>query len=256
MLWEAIFVVLCLGASFIGLSLELLPADFAILAVDGLCLTVKIVTVKDALAGFANEGLLSVVILFVVAAGVTETGAIDYLLSRVLGNPRSMAVGQIRLLLPTMVVSAFFNNTPIVAILAPLVVTWCRKVGLSASKFLIPLSYASELGGIVTLIGTSTNLVVSGLAAKKGIHFKLFDLAPMGIPLACAGLIYMALLSDFLLPGDRKKTSDHFLYSAQVSHGIWWLQQRHREPSAFAAVPWSRIFPGVLRWCVAISPTQ
>lgn len=66
----------------------------------------------------------------------------------------------------------------------------------------------------------------------------------------------MALLSDFLLPGDRKKTSDHFLYSAQVSHGIWWLQQRHREPSAFAAVPWSRIFPGVLRWCVAISPTQ
>lgn len=150
------------------------------LFIDVCYIAARIITVKEGTSGFSNSAVLTVAVLFVVAAGLSETGALDYVLSRLLGQPRSLAAAQVRLLVPTMVASAFLNNTPIVAIMVPLVVTWSRKCNISATKLLIPLSFASILGGTVTLIGTSTNLVVAGLASGQGIKFALLDLAPIG----------------------------------------------------------------------------
>ena len=161
---------------------------------------------REASAVVGNEGLLSVGVLFVVAAGLTETGALAILTDRLLGRPRSIVAAQIRLMLPVMGASALINNTPVVAMFVPLVRDWCRRTGLNPSKFFIPLSYAAVLGGVCTLIGTSTNLVVQGLLldaqrANPAIPtFGMFTLTAVGVPVALAGAAFIALTSRWLLP--------------------------------------------------------
>jgi di/tricarboxylate transporter len=161
---------------------------------------------REAAAVVGNEGLLSVGVLFVVAAGLTETGALAILTDRLLGRPRSIVAAQIRLMLPVMGASALINNTPVVAMFVPLVRDWCRRTGLNPSKFFIPLSYAAVLGGVCTLIGTSTNLVVQGLLldaqrANPAIPtFGMFTLTAVGVPVALAGAAFIALTSRWLLP--------------------------------------------------------
>lgn len=161
---------------------------------------------REAAAVVGNEGLLTVGVLFVVAAGLTETGALSVLTDRLLGRPRSIVAAQIRLMLPVMGASALINNTPVVAMFVPLVRDWCRRTGLNPSKFFIPLSYAAVLGGVCTLIGTSTNLVVQGLLldaqrANPAIPtFGMFTLTAVGVPVALAGAAFIALTSRWLLP--------------------------------------------------------
>ncbi|CAG9467531.1 unnamed protein product [Pedinophyceae sp. YPF-701] len=235
-LWEGIYVTVVLLAAFVVLLFDYAPPDMVMLATLALYMAPEIVTVQEALSGFSNSAVLSVAVLFVVAAGVAETGALDYVLGRILGSPRSLASAQIRLLVPTMALSAFTNNTPVVAILTPVVVSWCRKNRILPGKILMPLSFASILGGTLTLIGTSTNLVVAGLASDSGtgVSVALFDLAPYGAPVALFGLAYMLLFSESLLPGPRKRrecetpghrcpkcggTSDDYLYQTAVLNG-------------------------------------
>lgn len=164
-----------------------------------------IVDVPDALRGFASPAVMTVAVLFVVAAAMRETGALDLLARRVLGRPRLVATAQVRLMIPVVGMSAFLNNTPIVAMMVPLVLDWSRRTGIAASKLLIPLSYAALLGGVCTLIGTSTNLVVAGMAAtlETPILIGMFDIAPLGVPVAIAGLVYVVIASRFLLPDTR-----------------------------------------------------
>jgi di/tricarboxylate transporter len=157
-------------------------------------------------ANFGNEGVLTVGALFVVAAGLTETGGMSLLTERMLGRPRGESVAVARLMVPVTAMSAFLNNTPLVAMFIPLVTEWSKKIGISASKLLMPLSYAAILGGLTTLIGTSTNLVVQALLVEANKTnaaiepMRLFTLTPVGVPVAITGVLFVVLASRWLLP--------------------------------------------------------
>ncbi|MBL7971179.1 MAG: SLC13 family permease [Prolixibacteraceae bacterium] len=169
---------------------------------------------NEVLAGFSNKGMITVAILFVVSEGITQSGALNRLatafLPRRRGNTRSLFF---RVMFPISFMSAFLNNTPIAIIFAPIIKRWAENLNLSAQKFLIPLSYATILGGVCTLIGTSTNLVVHGLMLDNGYSgFSMFELGMVGVPLAFTGYIYMSYIGVHLLPGEknfiRKPLSD------------------------------------------------
>ncbi len=156
---------------------------------------------RTAVAGFANPGLLTIAALYVVAAGLRQTGAISSISNTLFGRTRSTTIAQLRVMAPVTLLSAFMNNTPVVATFVPAILDWGRKQGISASKLLIPLSYAAIFGGTCTLIGTSTNLVVNGmLLDETGREFGFFELAWLGIPAALIGIAYVVLASRWLLP--------------------------------------------------------
>src|SRR5690606_8757069 len=156
---------------------------------------------SGAVAGLSPPGLLARVAVYVVACGWQQAGAIQVRASHGFGRTRSVPVGQLRVMAPVMFMSAFMNNTPIVATFVPAVLDWTRKCRMSASKFLIPLSYAAILGGTCTLIGTSTNLVVNGMLLETGERgFAFFELAWLGIPSAVIGLAYVLVFTRRLLP--------------------------------------------------------
>jgi di/tricarboxylate transporter len=166
-----------------------------------LLLGAGILNEKSALAGLANEGMVTVAILYLVGAGVTETGAIDFIAHRVLGSPKSPTVAVARLMLPTAAISAFINNTPLVAMLIPIVSDWAKKNRIPVSKLMLPLSYAAILGGTCSLIGTSTNLIISGLYVKRfGSPLGMFDVSWVGIPATIAGCAFVMLAGKRLLP--------------------------------------------------------
>jgi di/tricarboxylate transporter len=165
-------------------------------------LTAGVLTPAQALSGFSNEGLATVALMYVVAAGIRETGGMDLLMHYVLGFPKSLAVAQLRLMLPVMLMSPFLNNTPVVATFIPATLQWSKRLRLSPSKLLLPLSYAAILGGTCTMIGTSTNLAVNGLliAETQTRGLALFDLAWVGVPVALVGLLFVLMTSRRLLP--------------------------------------------------------
>ncbi|MBA4020529.1 MAG: SLC13 family permease [Pirellula sp.] len=162
-----------------------------------------------ALSGLANEGMVTVAVLYIVGAGISETGAIDFLAQRVLGSPKSQTAAVARLMLPTAAISAFINNTPLVAMLIPIVNDWAKKNRVPVSKLMLPLSYAAILGGTCSLIGTSTNLVVSGLYKQHfpGQSIGMFDISWVGIPAALAGCAFVIFTSKKLLPDRRPALS-------------------------------------------------
>jgi hypothetical protein len=130
------------------------------------------------------------------------TGAVDWYVGRLLGNPKTCASAQLRLMASTTFISAFLNNTPIVAVGIPIVMRWAKTIGVSASQLLIPLSYGAIIGGTCTLIGTSTNLVVAGLLEETySIEISLFDITRYGVPVAIMGIAYMMIFGPLLLPG-------------------------------------------------------
>lgn len=165
-------------------------------------LTAGVLTPAQALEGFANEGLMTVAMMYVVAGGIRETGGMDFVVHYVLGRPKRVVIAQARLMLPVVMMSAFVNNTPVVATYIPAVLTWAKRLRISPSKLLIPLSYAAILGGTCTLIGTSTNLVVNGLliANANTEALGLFEIAWVGIPSTLVGLGFILLLGRRLLP--------------------------------------------------------
>lgn len=164
-------------------------------------LTLGVLTPEQALGGFSNEGMITVALMYVVVAGIRETGGVDLLVQHVLGRPKSLRRALARLVLPVTAVSAFMNNTPLVAIFLPAVMTWAKRLQISPSKLLIPLSYGAVVGGTVTLIGTSTNLIVNGLLAQGGKPMLgMFDIAWVGIPCSLLAAAYVWLLAPRLLP--------------------------------------------------------
>lgn len=167
-----------------------------------LLVTLQVLTPAEAIAGMANEGMVTVALLFIVAVGLRETGGMAMLMQPLLGHPRSLRQAQTRLMTPVVVMSAFLNNTPLVAMLLPVASDWGRRYQLSVSKLLMPLSFASILGGTCTLIGTSTNLLISALLAKEpGLpRLQLLDMAWVGLPCAVAGCGFLLLGSRWLLP--------------------------------------------------------
>ena len=190
-----ILITLLIVASVLGaLATNRVPADLTMMAALVAVLVAGIITPAEALAGFANPGLMTIAALYVVAAALRDTGAIYWVAHRLLGQPKTMLSSQLRLIAPASLLSAFLNNTTVVAMMIPAVQEWAQRLKLSASKLLLPLSYAAILGGTCTLIGTSTNLVVDGLVQEKGLPaFGIFDVAWVGIPVLLGGrLVYAA----------------------------------------------------------------
>lgn len=177
----------------------------AVLAASG------IVAPAELLSGFANPGLATIAFLYVIAAGVRNTGGVSWISAQLLGQPKSERGAQLRLMLPVTLLSGVLNNTPIVATLIPAVSNWSRQTGIAVSKLLIPLSYAAILGGTLTMIGTSTNLVTNGLYASmtgdKGL--SLFAITPIGLAVAATGLAYILLIGRHLLP-EHQNVEDSF----------------------------------------------
>lgn len=187
-------MVLVMAANVAGPDLVLL-AGVTVLLLTG------IIEPSEAFVGFSNPAVITIAALFVVAAGVKETGGLDLAARVVLGRPRSLAGGQLRMMFPVAALSAFLNNTPVVAMFVPLVTGWARRLDFSVSLMLMPLSYATILGGTCTLIGTSTNLVVAGLARQwdPTVRFQIFEIAQLGIPALGLGMMFIVLTSQRLL---------------------------------------------------------
>jgi di/tricarboxylate transporter len=208
-LFEIIYTCFVLLLMFAALISDRIGADSVMMGALTLFLAANIITVEEGLEGFSNEGLLTVLVLFVVAEGISKTGALDWYMSKLLGRPKTEAAAQSKLMIPIAIVSAFLNNTPVVAVMIPIVQKWSKNIGKSAQQLLIPLSFASILGGTCTLIGTSTNLVVAGLLEKQFPEIKvgLFDLSVYGVPIAMVGVVYVLLASPYLLPGGTGNAS-------------------------------------------------
>jgi di/tricarboxylate transporter len=202
---QAGIVLAVLAGVLALLAATRLPPDAVLVAAVTALLTGGVISTGEALAGMANEGMITVAVLFVVARGMSETGALALIFDRAVARPNSVVAAQARLMVPVAVMSAFLNNTPIVAMLIPLVTDWAKKLGLSVSKLLLPLSYATILGGTCTLIGTSTNLIVLGLLAVRApsLRLGLFDLAWVGVPCAVVGIGWVLAASPRLLPERR-----------------------------------------------------
>jgi di/tricarboxylate transporter len=186
-----------------------LGAMALLVLVGELARTDKLPSAASAVANFGNSGLITVGVLFAVVAGLVQTGAMTLLTQPLLGRPRTALSAQLRLLFPVAGLSAFLNNTPVVAMFLPVVDDLCRKTGISASRLFMPMAFAATIGGICTLIGTSTNLILHGLILQAGLAerpdgLRMFDPAWIGLPCAVAGFAYLLLASRWLLP-DRKR---------------------------------------------------
>lgn len=205
MIWEA-WLTLGVLAGVLGLvSMTRLATDMVFLGGLTVLLLAGVLSPREAFGGLANEGLITVAVLYVVVSGLQETGGIRWIVQYVLGKPRSLRHAQTRVMMPVAFLSAFLNNTPVVAMLIPAIREWTKKFDLASSKLMIPLSYAAILGGTCTLIGTSTNLVVNGLLIEKapGAGLRMFDLAWVGVPVAVIGIGFILLTSRWLLPDRR-----------------------------------------------------
>ncbi len=208
--WQAWLAVAVTIAAFLGNALTSLPADIVFLGAAAVLFLSGVLDEKAALAGFSNSGMVTVGVLYIVVAGLQQTGALQWVSSQVLGMPKTPTRALVRLMMPVMGASAFLNNTPVVAMLIPVVNEWCRKLRLSPSKLMIPLSYAAIFGGLCSLIGTSTNLVVNGLLieATQGPGLKLFDIAWVGVPCAVTGFLFLVVTQRWLLPDRQAILSD------------------------------------------------
>lgn len=179
------------------------PATAVFAGTVGLLLA-GVIGIDEAFAGFSNSGPITVAALYVLAAAVEKTGALGPIMRRTLGERGNLRRPLIRLLTPTVATSAFLNNTPIVAMLAPQVIAWGERRRISPSKLLMPLSFAAILGGVITVIGTSTNLVVSGQMEAAGLEpIGFFEIGRVGLPVAIIGTILVVALAPKVLPARR-----------------------------------------------------
>ncbi len=192
-----------------------LPAWVVFMGTLTVAMTLKLAPAEALLKGFSNTGVLTVAALFPVAAGMYATGAISLLSQHMIGLPRSVWAAQLKILPPVALGSAFLNNTPLVAMMIPVVRDLTRVTGLARSKLLMGLSFASILGGTMTLIGTSVNLIVGGLVVDAMTSGRLTGIKPLtifepiwvGLPATVAGLLFMVFIGTRLLPGDKLQAS-------------------------------------------------
>ena len=213
MTFELIFMACVIVLMLMALMKEMLRPGLILFTAVVLLLCVGIINPEEALKGFSNKGMITVALLYLVSEGVRKSGLLERFVFKMLPT-KNVSVTKVNLRFYPVVsfISAFFNNTPVVVIFAPMIKNWARKMQLPSTKFLIPLSYATVLGGICTLIGTTTNLVLHGMLLQeykdemttfeesagkvKGILLQsgvdgmhMFELTKVGVFIALAGLI-------------------------------------------------------------------
>ncbi len=232
--WEAFFCLGMIVMVFWGLVTNR-PPDALLLGALALVTVVGIISPDEAFAGFSNQGMLTVGALYIVASALRETGALDTVGRRILGSAKSERGVLKRLAGTVTVMSAFLNNTPIVAMFIPIITNWCKKHQIAPSRLLIPLSYLCILGGTCTLIGTSTNLVVNGLmqevsSSKEEYRESLrpmhmFELTYVGVPYAILGILYLYFIGQRRLPSRKdlmeqlSESSREYLANLRVEPG-------------------------------------
>ena len=203
--WQAWLSVSLAVTALLTMSVGRVAPHLVMMGVLVILSASGILDASQALAGFSNSGLITVAAMFVVAAGIHHSGGVDLLVNHLLRNPKTTRSAQARIVLPTALLSGFLNNTPVVATMIPAILAWSRKIGVAPSRLMIPLSYAAILGGTLTLIGTSTNLVVNGqyqaLTGEAG--FSIFSITAVGLPVAIVGLLLIIFFTARFLP-DRK----------------------------------------------------
>ncbi|UCH20488.1 MAG: hypothetical protein JSU83_18380 [Deltaproteobacteria bacterium] len=211
---DAYITIAILALTFALLIKTKLPPAAVFVGALALTMTFRLASLDQSLDGFANPGMLTVGALFMVAAGMYSTGAITMITERLIGRPRALPGAQLNILPPVSIGSAFLNNTPLVAMMIPVIRDLSKTCRLAAGRLYILLSYASILGGTCTLIGTSTNLVVSGMvmdamaeASPSTPYMReigMFDPAWIGLPATVIGLGFIMLLSRWLLPMSKE----------------------------------------------------
>ena len=157
--WITILTIL---AMFLSLIFTKLPEDVVFLSVMAILLLTGVLDTDEALGGFSSDSVVVIGVLYVVIAGLVRTGVLQWIVRNLLGIPKSYNAAIVRLMLPVAVLSSMLSNTTVVALFVNIVKMWAKKLGISPSKLLIPLSYASGFGGTCTLIGTPPNLIISG----------------------------------------------------------------------------------------------
>ena len=202
MVWQAWFTLFVTIGVLLVLIFTRVRPHIAMMTALTLLLATGILNAEQALAGFSNAGLITVAAMFIVAAGLHASGGVDIMVKSFLGTPKTIRGSYLRMFAPVVFLSAFLNNTPVVATMVPGMLAWCKRININPSKLMIPLSYTAILGGTLTLIGTSTNLVVNGqyqaLTGEAG--FSLFSITIIGLPVAICGLIFMWLFFPKWLP--------------------------------------------------------
>ncbi|MEO1428534.1 MAG: SLC13 family permease [Cyanobacteria bacterium J06633_8] len=189
---------------------EWVPSDIVAIITTLLLTILGLVTPEESISGFSNSATITVMAMFILSAGISRTGAIQIVSELLLKLGGKRPVQQIFTLgLIVGPTTAFINNTAVVAVFLPIVEEWCRRQRISVSKLLIPLSYAAILGGMITVIGTSTNVLASGLSEQLGYGtFSLFQFTKLGLVTFSIGLIYLCVIAPKLLPNRRKHTDD------------------------------------------------
>jgi di/tricarboxylate transporter len=202
--WEGWFTLGVLLVTLVLLARETWAPAHTMLGATIALLVAGVIGAQEAFSGFGNPAPITVAALYVLARGVEKTGLLQPVLSVLLGRQVGER-GPLRRLIPTSAAaSAFLNNTPLVAMLIPPLTDWADRSGRSPSRFLMPVSYAVILGGAITVMGTSTNLVVSGLLeARGGSPMGFFEITPIGLPVAIVGIVILIATSPLLLPDRR-----------------------------------------------------
>ena len=194
--WFVIFVVVLV---FMLQICTKLPSDFVFLGGMGLLLVSGVIPANAVLGSFSSSTVVLIGALFVVVCGLVHTGFLQWVVRYCLGSPKTYNKAVIRLMLPVAALSSFLNNTAVVALFTGVVRLWAKKLGIAPSKLLIPLSYASGMGGICTLIGTPPNLLISGFYTKEtGIALSLFTPTLVGLFCLIVGVLSIIALSRFL----------------------------------------------------------
>lgn len=211
---QAIFVSIILAFLLIALIKEVMRPGLILLTGAVIFMAGGILNGKEMLEGFSNKGMITVAMLFLVSEGVRQSGVLEEMLSRILPQKKVSTRSVLLRMMPSIsFMSAFLNNTPVVVIFAPMLKRWAERMHLSASKLLIPLSYATILGGMCTLIGTSTNVVVHGMALEESTRnsavrgLTMFELGQVGLVVALLGTLYLVTIGVRLLPNDNDNVS-------------------------------------------------
>jgi di/tricarboxylate transporter len=207
--WEGWVTLIVVVLALAAMVRELARPDLVMMAALFTLAVAGILEPRETFHGFSNEALAAIGFLFIVSAGLRETGALEMTIVRLFSRAQGTRSGLARICPPVAFFSAFLNNAPIVAMMTPSVIEWARRRNLSPSRFLIPLSYASILGSTTTVIGTSTTLTVAGLVMETpGVEpIGFFELAWVGLPIAAVGLLYLYVVSPRLLP-NRKEPAE------------------------------------------------
>mmetsp|Transcript_62199 Transcript_62199/g.117549 ORF Transcript_62199/g.117549 Transcript_62199/m.117549 type:complete len:909 (-) Transcript_62199:45-2771(-) len=198
--WQP-YVVMNMVAISIFLMAKGLPADLILMAVSSLFCVIRIINVDELLEGLSNSGVVAVAVLCVVSKAIDKTKALNAIMGNCLGNPSSVPIAMLRLALPVASLGTVFNNTPLVAVMIPIVNDWTQRAGLEVSHFMMPLSFITMLSACITTMGSSTNLLAVDLVPEA--HIQFLDLAPVGLMVMVVGVSYCCFMATLLLPANN-----------------------------------------------------